>query len=77
MSKQKMTITDVTDKLGVTAKTVARWEKTGKIGKPKRDWRGWHTYNAEDFKKIEQFKETIFIEDGQTEEKGTYATARA
>ncbi len=61
----------------MTPKTIARCEKTGKISKPKRDWRGWRTYTAEDFKKIEQFKETVFIEDVQTEEKRDYATAHA
>ena len=76
MADQRMTITDVADKLGVTPKTVARWEKAGKIGKPKRDWRGWRTYNIEDFQKIEKFKETIFIEDGQADKTGDYATAR-
>jgi DNA-binding transcriptional MerR regulator len=59
---KRMTITDVAQKLGVTPKTIARWEKAGKVPRPKRDWRGWRTYEQEDFKKIELFKETIIIE---------------
>jgi DNA-binding transcriptional MerR regulator len=57
-----MTITDVAEKLGVTPKTIARWEKSGKVSKPKRDWRGWRTYDQDDYKKIEEFKEMIIIE---------------
>ena len=63
---KRMTITNVAEKLGVTPKTIARWEKSGKVARPKRDWRGWRTYDQEDFKKIEQFKEMLIIE---TEEK--------
>jgi DNA-binding transcriptional MerR regulator len=62
MANKRMTITDVAEKLGVTPKTIARWEKAGKVSRPKRDWRGWRTYDLEDFRKIEQFKETIIIE---------------
>jgi DNA-binding transcriptional MerR regulator len=59
---KRMTITDVAEKLGVTPKTIARWEKAGKVPRPKRDWRGWRTYDLDDFRKIELFKETIIIE---------------
>ena len=37
--KARFTITEVAEKLGVSSKTLARWEKVGKIRKPKRDWR--------------------------------------
>jgi DNA-binding transcriptional MerR regulator len=55
----KMTITDVADRIGVTAKTIMRWEKSGKVNKPKRDWRRWRVYDKEDFKKLKAFKETV------------------
>jgi len=55
-----MTITEVADNLGVSAKTLARWEKVGKIRKPKRDWRGWRVYEEEDLMHIRQFHEAVF-----------------
>jgi adenine-specific DNA-methyltransferase len=77
MANQRMTITDVAEKLGVTPKTIARWEKAGKVRKPKRDWRGWRTYDLEDFRKIEAFKETIIIEEESNDAKAELAQARA
>jgi DNA-binding transcriptional MerR regulator len=65
-----MTITDVADRIGVTPKTIVRWEKSGKVQHPKRDWRGWRIYDKQDFKKLKDFKETIifFEEDGNGKE---------
>ncbi|MFA5075539.1 MAG: MerR family DNA-binding transcriptional regulator [Candidatus Babeliales bacterium] len=60
MSNGRMTITDVADRIGVTPKTIVRWEKAGKITASKRDWRGWRVYEKDDFKKIKDFKESIF-----------------
>ncbi|HNX82754.1 MAG TPA: MerR family transcriptional regulator [Candidatus Omnitrophota bacterium] len=62
MSNGRMTITDVADRIGVTAKTIVRWEKSGKVGKSKRDWRGWRIYDKDDLKKLKEFKETVFYE---------------
>ncbi len=71
-----MTITEVAEKIHVTPKTIARWEKTGKVKKPKRDWRGWRTYDMEDLKKIKMFKETIIVvEEDNPAEKAAYANA--
>lgn len=64
MSNGKMTITDVAERLGVTPKTIVRWEKAGKVNRPKRDWRGWRIYEKSDLKRLRVFKETvIFIEE--------------
>lgn len=60
MSNGRMTITDIAERLGVTTKTIIRWEKTRKISRAKRDWRGWRFYEKEDLKKLKEFKETIF-----------------
>ena len=46
--KKRMTITEVADLVGISPKTLARWEKVGKIKKPKRDWRGWRVYDDAD-----------------------------
>ena len=59
MSNGRMTITDVAGRLGVTTKTITRWEKSGKVGRAKRDWRGWRIYEKDDFKKLKEFKETV------------------
>ena len=77
MENERMTITEVAERISVTPKTIARWEKSGKVKKPKRDWRGWRTYTMEDFKKIQAFKETIIIEEDNTEEKVEYAHTSA
>ena len=58
--KKRMTITEVADMLGVSAKTLARWEKVGKIKKPKRDWRGWRVYHEDDLSQIKEFHEALF-----------------
>jgi len=58
--KERLTISKVAGEIGVTAKTLARWEKTGKISRPKRDWRGWRVYTQDDLNSIKLFHETLF-----------------
>ena len=58
--KKRMTITEVADLVGISPKTLARWEKVGKIKKPKRDWRGWRVYEESDVTHIREFHETVF-----------------
>jgi len=58
--KKRMTITEVADLVGISPKTLARWEKVGKIKKPKRDWRGWRVYEEADITHIREFHETVF-----------------
>ena len=57
---KRMTITEVAQELGVSPKTLARWEKFGKIRKPKRDWRGWRVYDESDLSQIREFHEALF-----------------
>ena len=59
MGNGKMTITDVAERIGVTPKTIVRWEKAKKVSTPKRDWRGWRIYDKNDLRKLRDFKETI------------------
>ena len=59
MANGKMTITDVAERIKVTPKTIIRWEKSGKVNRPKRDWRGWRVYEKEDYKRLKEFKDTI------------------
>ena len=58
--KKRMTITEVASMIGISSKTLARWEKTGKIRRPKRDWRGWRVYDELDITEIKKFHETLF-----------------
>jgi len=55
-----MTITETAKKIGITPKTLMRWEKAGKIRKSKRDWRGWRFYEETDLVEIKRFFETIY-----------------
>jgi len=58
--RERLTITDVAKAIGVSAKTIARWEKTGKVRRPKRDWRGWRVYSPDDVSRIREFHEMVF-----------------
>ena len=64
MGNGKMTITDVAERIGVTPKTIIRWEKSSKVLPAKRDWRGWRIYGKEELRRLKAFKETIrYIEE--------------
>ena len=56
----RLTITEVAERIGVTPKTIIRWEKAGKISKPKRDWKGWRIYGPEDIARIERIVSTVY-----------------
>ena len=56
---QRMTITEVAQKVGISTKTIIRWEKMGKVRKAKRDWRGCRVYDPSDFNQIKNFRETV------------------
>jgi DNA-binding transcriptional MerR regulator len=63
-----MTITDIAERIGVTSKTIIRWEKAKKVKPAKRDWRGWRVYDKNDLKTIKSFKQTIiYIEEEKDE----------
>jgi len=55
-----MTITEVAGKVGVTPKTIIRWEKAGKIKKPKRDWKGWRVYLEEDLERLQGIVSSVY-----------------
>lgn len=61
---KRLTITEVANILGVTPRTIMRWEKSGKIKKPKRDWRGWRFYAKEDLEEIKKFYESCYEYNG-------------
>ncbi len=55
----RMTITQAAALVGVSPKTLLRWEKAGKTPRAKRDWRGWRVYREEDIKELIAFHETL------------------
>ncbi len=59
MDDGRMSITDVAERIGVTSKTIIRWEKAKKVNPARRDWRGWRMYDKNDLKALKNFKETI------------------
>ena len=68
MDDSRLTITEVAQRIGVTPKTIVRWEKSGKVNRPKRDWRGWRVYDKHDLKRLKQFKETIVYSEEERNE---------
>lgn len=56
---KRMTITEVAEIVGISPKTIVRWEKVGKVRKAKRDWRGWRIYDESDLESIRRFRNTV------------------
>ena len=56
----RLTITRVAEELGVTTKTISRWEKAGKIKHAKRDWRGWRVYSPDDLATMKSLIEALY-----------------
>jgi adenine-specific DNA-methyltransferase len=60
MLEECFSITEVAIQLGVSSKTIMRWEKAGKIRKAKRDWRGWRIYSEQDIAEMRNLIETVY-----------------
>jgi len=56
----RLTISEIAQQVGVSTKTLIRWEKAGKIRKAKRDWKGWRVYLEEDLDVIKRLVNTIY-----------------
>ena len=56
----RLSITELAGQLGVSTKTITRWEKAGKVKRAKRDWRGWRVYSPEDLEEMKGFVETVY-----------------
>ena len=61
----RLTITEVGKYIGVTPRTIMRWEKLGKIKRSRRDWRGWRFYLKEDMEDIRRFYESSYEYDNE------------
>ncbi len=55
-----LTITDVAEKIGVVPKTIIRWEKSGKVRRAKRDWRGWRVYSKQELGELKDFRNNLY-----------------
>jgi DNA-binding transcriptional MerR regulator len=55
----RLTITEAARQVGVSPKTLLRWEKAGKTPRPKRDWRGWRVYEEEDLAELQAFHDQL------------------
>ncbi len=55
----RLTITEVAERVGVTTRTIRRWEAKEKVKKAKRDWRGWRIYDHDDIEEIIEFHDTV------------------
>ena len=60
MVDSRRTITEVAKELGVTTKTITRWEKAGKIKPAKRDWRGWRVYSVQELDEMKGFVQAVY-----------------
>ncbi len=60
MQEDRLTITAVAEQLGVTTKTITRWEKAGKVKRAKRDWRGWRVYTSEEVEELKGLVEAVY-----------------
>ncbi len=58
---EKLTITDAAEMVGVTTRTIMSWVATGKVKKPKRDWRGWRFYDSADIEGLVDFHNIITV----------------
>ena len=56
----RLSITEIAKELGVTTKTITRWEKAGKVKRAKRDWRGWRVYTTEDLGEMKGLVEAVY-----------------
>jgi len=55
----RMTVTEAARKVGVSAKTIRRWEEAGKVPQAKKDWRGWRVYFPKDVERLVGFHEAL------------------
>ena len=56
----RLSITEVAKELGVTPKTITRWEKAGKIKQAKRDWKGWRVYSSKELEEMRGFVQAVY-----------------
>ncbi len=54
-----MSITEVAERVGVSRRTIMRWEAVGKVAKAKRDYRGRRVYDHDDIEELIAFHDKV------------------
>ena len=61
--KTMMSIAEAAESVGVSRRTIMRWEAAGKVAKAKRDYKGWRVYGHDDVEELIAFHDKI-VENG-------------
>ena len=56
----RYTITEAAERIGVSTKTIIRWEKASRISKAKRDWRGWRVFTEQQVSTMIRLHEKLY-----------------
>jgi len=54
-----MSITEAAESVGVSRRTLMRWEAAGKVAKAKRDYRGWRVYDHDAVEELIAFHDKV------------------
>ncbi len=54
-----MLITEAAVRVGVSTRTIKRWEAAGKVVKAKRNYIGWRVYDHGDVEELITFHDTV------------------
>jgi DNA-binding transcriptional MerR regulator len=57
--KKMMSITEAAESVGVSRRTLMRWEAAGKVAKAKRDYRGWRVYDHDAVEELIAFHDKV------------------
>jgi excisionase family DNA binding protein len=57
--KTMMSIAEAAESVGVSRRTIMRWEAAGKVAKAKRDYRGWRVYDHDDVEELIAFHDKL------------------
>ena len=56
----RVTISEAAERVGVSTKTIIRWEKSRRIPRAKRDWRGWRVFTEQQVSDMIRFHEQLY-----------------
>ena len=56
----RVTISEAAERVGVSTKTIIRWEKARRIPRAKRDWRGWRVFTEQQVSDMIRFHEQLY-----------------
>jgi DNA-binding transcriptional MerR regulator len=54
-----VSIAEAAESVGVSRRTIVRWEAAGKVAKAKRDYKGWRVYDHDDVEKLIAFHDKL------------------